>query len=389
MFSEQELDHPLAITDVYVLPTDAASGGRMPWIFLSYVVARDSDGDGSIDGIPITETQRVDVCACVDIESFIQNLGDIVENPPYRCNLNGFFDMVRQSGIVPVMLSSPSVMESNLLLMPSLPEMEACVLQLRFVSLQRISEAQNKICFNTPNSFATNANLPTRPGWIDFQRKAWMGSEELTGTKSPAVTQQGVTVFAKRVTAQNSLSKFAESGENSKVQLFATSDPDSASHWLKQVRIGIQADDSGTRSRSVSAESKHSTQAETTITTYHRCDRISCLGCQSIKLQALCYAAQQCAVTQCVGTIVNQNRPLCNIGLMAKSYAESTLSMMMGAWLVFTESYGKILDAALVGPSAEVNVEWVDDAFFGYICSAKDTLGQMTSIVTSSVGAGN
>jgi hypothetical protein len=216
-----------------------------------------------------------------------------------------------------------------------------------------------------------------------------MGSEELTGTKSPAVTQQGVTVFAKRVTAQNSLSKFAESGENSKVQLFATSDPDSASHWLKQVRIGIQADDSGTRSRSVSAESKHSTQAETTITTYHRCDRISCLGCQSIKLQALCYAAQQCAVTQCVGTIVNQNRPLCNIGLMAKSYAESTLSMMMGAWLVFTESYGKILDAALVGPSAEVNVEWVDDAFFGYICSAKDTLGQMTSIVTSSVGAGN
>jgi len=30
----------------------------------------------------------------------------------------------------------------------------------------------------------------------------------------------------------------------------------------------------------------------------------------------------------------------------------------------------------------------VDDAFFGYICSAKDTLGQMTSIITSSVGAG-
>ena len=90
-----------------------------------------------------------------------------------------------------------------------------------------------------------------------------------------------------------------------------------------------------------------------------------------MKLQALCYAAQQCSLTQCIGTIVNQNRPLCNIGLMAKSYAESTLSMMLGAWLIFTESYGKILDAALVGPSAEVNLEWVDDAFFGYICTAK------------------
>jgi hypothetical protein len=73
---------------------------------------------------------------------------------------------------------------------------------------------------------------------------------------------------------------------------------------------------------------------------------------------------------------------------MAKSYAESTLSMMLGAWLIFTESYAKILDAALLGPNAEVNIEWVDDAFFGYICSAKDTLGQMTSIITSSVGAG-
>lgn len=112
-------------------------------------------------------------------------------------------------------------------------------------------------------------------------------------------------------------------------------------------------------------------QVKTTVITYHRCDRISCLGCQSMKLQALCYAAQQCSLTQCIGTIVNQNRPLCNIGLMAKSYAESTLSMMLGAWLIFTESYGKILDAALVGPSAEVNLEWVDDAFFGYICTAK------------------
>jgi hypothetical protein len=197
-----------------------------------------------------------------------------------------------------------------------------------------------------------------------------MGSDQLTGQKAPSVTQQGVTVCAKRVMAQNSLSAFAESGELL-LQFFATSDPGSSSHWLKQVRVGVHVDDTGLRGRSVSAQSMHSQQVNATITTYHRCDRISCLGCQSIKLQALCYAAQQCSVTQCVGTIVNQNRPLCNIGLMAKSYGESTLSMMLGAWLIFTESYGKILDAALVGPSAEVNMEWVDDAFFGYICSAK------------------
>jgi hypothetical protein len=72
-----------------------------------------------------------------------------------------------------------------------------------------------------------------------------------------------------------------------------------------------------------------------------------------------------------VGTVVNQNRPLCNVGLVMKSYMEGTLSMTLGAWLVFTESYTGILDAALLGPSASTSIEWVDDAFFGYICSAK------------------
>lgn len=212
----------------------------------------------------------------------------------------------------------------------------------------------------------------------------FMGSDKSgVGGKYPSVTQQGVTVLAKRIMAQNSPNAWKD-GSTQKILLFATGDPEASSHWLKQIRIGISLDDN-----SVSATSMHSMQVQSTITTYHRCDRISCLGCGSIKLQALCYAAQQCSVSQCIGTVVNQNRPLCNLGLVAKSYAESTLSMMLGAWLIFTESYGKILDASLLATQkTEINIEWVDDAFFGYVCSAKDMLGQMTSVVTSSVGAG-
>lgn len=223
--------------------------------------------------------------------------------------------------------------------------------------------------------------MSPRAGWIDFQRTMFMGADQTVGGTYPTVTQQGVTVFAKRIMAQNSLSPFWST--NKKIQLFATADPDSSSHWLKQIRIGIAEDNS------VTASSMYSLQVRSTIITYHRCDRISCLGCKSIKLQALCYAAQQCSVSQCIGTVVNQNRPLCNLGLVAKSYAESTLSMMLGAWLIFTESYGKILDASLLSSQQkEINIEWVDDAFFGYICSAKDMMGQMTSVITSSVGAG-
>ena len=102
----------------------------------------------------------------------------------------------------------------------------------------------------------------------------------------------------------------------------------------------------------------------------------------------MCYAAQQCSVVQCVGTVVNQNRPLCNVGLVIKSYMEGVLAMTLGAWLVFTESYTGLLDAALLGPSQSTNIEWVDDAFFGYVCTAKDMMGQATSILTSTIGSG-
>jgi hypothetical protein len=55
-----------------------------------------------------------------------------------------------------------------------------------------------------------------------------------------------------------------------------------------------------------------------------------------------------------------------------KSYTEGTLSMTLGAWLIFTETYTTILDASLTGANeGGLNIEWVDDAFFGYICTAK------------------
>ena len=131
--------------------------------------------------------------------------------------------------------------------------------------------------------------------------------------------------------------------------------------------------DSADKSRphSVSSMSRHSVQSVTTVITYQSCDRRSCLGCATLRLQALCYAAQQCSVVQCIGTVVNQNRPLCNVGLVLKSYMDGILSVTLGAWLVFTESYTKIMDAALLGPSESADIEWVDDAFFGYICTAK------------------
>ena len=242
-----------------------------------------------------------------------------------------------------------------------------CIVHLRFSSLSTLSPVQGKTCFTTPDSFSTNANFPLRDSWSDVQRSMFLGVQQQALQR----TREGATVVARRIVAQNSLSQYVANSQ-AKLVLFATGDPGASTHWLKQIRIAVHVDDASEKKQmSVSAQSRHSIQAQTTVVTYHSCDRRSCLGCGTLRLQALCYAAQQCAVVSCIGTVVNQNRPLCNIGLVLKSYAESSLSMILGAWLVFTETYTDVLDAALLGPSRNSRIEWVDDAFFGYICSAK------------------
>ena len=139
----------------------------------------------------------------------------------------------------------------------------------------------------------------------------------------------------------------------------------------------------------MSSDQRGSLEADVNTIVQHSCDSASCLGCSTLHLQSLCYAAQNCAITRCVGTIVNQNKPLCNIGLTLQSLAEQSLSMTLGSWIIFTESYDKLLKVSLEpeGFQRRFDIEWVDDAFYSYVCSAKDVGGQIGAIITSAVGS--
>lgn len=180
---------------------------------------------------------------------------------------------------------------------------------------------QTKYCFTTPDSFTTGANFPIRSSWTDFQREMFLGYSGGTPPRTNGMTQEGTTVPAAKITAQNSLSSMdlgvdlLSSGASLRMQLFATGDPGANTHWLKQIRIAVHedaAEDGSNKRRSVSAQSRHSQETVTTVVTYHSCDRKSCLGCGTLRLQALCYAAQQCSVVNCIGTVVNQvhHRPI-------------------------------------------------------------------------------
>lgn len=221
-----------------------------------------------------------------------------------------------------------------------------------------------------------------------------------TSTSSmPSITRQRVAVISQRVLAQNTIQNplfLSRQGETGVVSIFTSNDRDIPTHWLSQIRISILGG-VGSSEKVLLSEIRSSQLARVSVTVLHSCDRNSCLGCKDLNLQTLCYAAQQCSVVRCIGTVVNQKYFLCDVGLAVQSMAEQVVSLMLGAWLVFTETYTDILRMGLNSASSGgrekirkqgISIDWADDAFFGYVCSTKDMFGQMTGTLTAAIGAG-
>lgn len=118
------------------------------------------------------------------------------------------------------------------------------------------------------------------------------------------------------------------------------------------------------------------------ITPEGRCDEYMCTGCPSLVAQRLCQAYRKCALIRCVGTLVNEIRPLCAIGLTVASFGTETLQLYQGAWVIFSEMLVMIMKLSM-NPGNRLDITWPDDIFMGYICSAKDKNVELFSIATS------
>ena len=89
--------------------------------------------------------------------------------------------------------------------------------------------------------------------------------------------------------------------------------------WIQNVRVGKDEAGEYTGVRTVL------TPVVFDVSVIVNCNIDNCVGClpnvltntktaELLSLQSKCMAAQQCAVSRCVGTTVNMRKPLCNIG---------------------------------------------------------------------------
>ena len=149
------------------------------------------------------------------------------------------------------------------------------------------------------------------------------------------------------------------------------------SHWLTMLFVDV----SGTQATS-SVGNSMSVRLQYTL--QQGCSLNSCIGCTQLSVQRLCFAAQRCQVARCIGSQVNQIRPLCAIGGSVESTMFAMLATVQGVWTVLSSALSTILDIS-GGIDPPKAIKWPDQVFYGLICSLKDTIASQVSILTSMV----
>jgi len=103
-------------------------------------------------------------------------------------------------------------------------------------------------------------------------------------------------------------------------------------------------------------------------------------------VQNLCFAAQQCGVAKCAGTMVNMRKPLCNLGQVIANELLLTRVMMMSMWNVVADAISGAVE--LTVQRREVfELRWPDEAVQQFTCSMKDTIVSLAASITSLLGA--
>lgn len=124
----------------------------------------------------------------------------------------------------------------------------------------------------------------------------------------------------------------------------------------------------------------------TTLQQAGRCDSVSCEGCPNLATNRVCHAYNKCALMNCVGTPVNMKRPLCGIGGVLRSLATLGMQSFRAAWTMYIELLMLVVSLSSRTTSG-VDIEFPEDEFMGYICSAKDVTAQFWSVLMSALNS--
>ena len=148
--------------------------------------------------------------------------------------------------------------------------------------------------------------------------------------------------------------------------------------WLQNVRIVLPP--TGAAQVAVSA----SFSARQNVQLVVNCSVSTCVGCQGTgpreaDIQHKCFAAAVCAVGRCVGSTVNMNRPLCQVGALIATLADEYRILLSAFWTFFANNVIFVVELS-ANRRQKYEIAWPAEIKQMYTCRMKDIIIQFWSL---------
>ena len=178
-------------------------------------------------------------------------------------------------------------------------------------------------------------------------------------------------------------------GPGVELELITVNAQRSQGAWIHVLALNLDA-------RSVDGAERRWLRATTTAPVHMNCSIHTCGACaqtrdgqQPLRLQQLenlCYAAQQCGIERCAGTLVNMRKPLCNLGNVLTSELHAVRVLLQGLWTAIADNVAMIVELTHARRQ-EYQIKWPEKLVRQEACTAKDTLVSFAATITSIFGA--
>ena len=211
----------------------------------------------------------------------------------------------------------------------------------------------------------------------------------LDATVPVITTDENVALINRKFVTDTSEAAYFKDGPIIKLNFLLIGSLSNTRSWIHNVKLELD-----TTTNKYLANVRASEEVEQTMTIETECSIDSCVGCQTndrnskyVDLQMKCYAAAECAVARCVGTLVNTRKPLCNIGSLIMSLALDNYRIMFGyVWKSLAEKIIGIVEMTKERRNKHLYLVQ-QESFTALTCKMKDEIVLGSSVLTSIVGA--
>ena len=151
-----------------------------------------------------------------------------------------------------------------------------------------------------------------------------------------------------------------------------------AVQWLREGRI-VHSN----RGFEITSVASQKTTSQATLQA--ACSPNTCSACASASVRLLCHALQDCILSRCVGTIVNNKNILCSIGVVVEQLYLQMVTSWRAIYLFVVEISMFAIQGFGGSLAQNIVLSFPTDSFYSLVCACKDVFASFIAMGMSAV----